>query len=188
MRQKFSSLLQLAQVRRFCAWTSAAFLSTMQVACHSGPKVRTDAQDLPSLLAVVLPVSIEVDRFTRVVSFAGDGEPDGLEVVVTARDAMGDPVKAIGTFNFDLYAMQLASGDRLGHRQADWTVPLTGTDDVARYWDRFARAYRFPLRIDGRAPMRARYVLSARLVPPVGGTLFDEYEIEPPSGPAPPAR
>lgn len=58
------------------------------------------------------PRSIKVLPFTKPRSFDDDNFPDGIAVSLQPRDGAGDPVKAYGTFLFELYAYRPASAVR----------------------------------------------------------------------------
>ncbi|TWT44087.1 hypothetical protein RAS1_04940 [Phycisphaerae bacterium RAS1] len=144
--------------------------------CHDGAEITTEDPQVASFIKLMTPAKIEVDRFTKPVSFARDGTADGLEVMVATRDVAGDPIKVCGTFNFELNAHRAASSDRIGQRVALWRVDIADEKSFKAYWENFPRFYRFELKLD-EAPLPAgRYVLSTWLVVPGGDRLFDEYE------------
>ncbi len=152
---------------------------TLGTGCNgSTGRFDPDNPDLADAIQLVMPRELRVEGFTKPVSFIGDGSADGLEAVVKTLDYGGDPVKSVGTFNFELYTMRMASGDRLGERLAVWSVPVHTRDQLESFWDRFARFYRFSLRIDGARLKAGRYIINAWLVLPNGERIFDTGQFE----------
>lgn len=144
---------------------------------------------MAAFVELVLPQKVQVQKFlTKPVSFAGDGNPDGIEVILATLDAFDDPVKAAGTFHFELYQRRPGSGDPAGERLAFWEIRVDSRARVLEYWDRLSRFYRFPLRMESAPLAPGSYFLEVRLVLPGGEKRFDEYEFTLPPGPAPPAR
>jgi len=139
--------------------------------------VARDGPEMSAFVELMMPKTIEIQHYlTRPRDFTGDGNADGLEVVLVARDSFGDSVKCVGTFHFELYTMRLASGDKLGERIGFWPVTINSDKSMVQYWDRVTRSYLFKLQLsDGRlAP--GRYVLTAQLITPAGTKLYDTYE------------
>lgn len=154
---------------------------------NGGPSASGD--DVAVFVGLVMPRKIEIQRYlTRAVSFEGSGNPDGVEVILAARDALDDAVKAAGTFHFELNAARGASGDRIGDRVALWTIAIDSESSMAAYWDRLARYHHFPLRIEGGTLAPGKYVLTVQFNAPGGGRLFDQYEFTLEPGPVPLGR
>lgn len=148
-----------------------------------------DQSELESYVRAMLPRRIEVQRYlTKPVSFSGSGDADGLEVILAALDRMNDPTKVVGNFQFELHTLRPASSDPLGQRVAFWPVEVKSDESFLLYWDRFARFYRFPLRLESAALPPGKYILSARLRVPTGDTLFDQYEFTHEGGAVPTVR
>ncbi len=144
---------------------------------------------MESYVRAMLPRRIEVQRYlTKPVSFSGSGDADGLEVILAALDRMNDPTKVVGNFQFELHTLRPASSDPLGQRVAFWPVEVKSDESFLLYWDRFARFYRFPLRLESAALPPGKYILSARLRVPTGDTLFDQYEFTHEGGAVPAVR
>lgn len=140
-----------------------------------------DADDplVGAFIELMMPRRIEVQRYlTQPVSLAGDGQPDGLEMILAAQDAVGDPVKVVGTFHFELYTRRMASADKLGTRVAFWPVTIDSEESFVQYWDAFSRFYKFRLALEQPPLPAGRYVVTARLLGPTGLKLYDEYEFE----------
>ena len=129
--------------------------------------MQLDDPELAAFVRLMMPKQIEIQRYlTKPVSFAGDGNADGIEVILAVRDKLGDPVKVVGTFQFELDRTRMASADRLGKRVAFWKVQISSDETFTQYWDRPARWYVFPLQLD-RGPLEpGRYILTARLLSP----------------------
>jgi hypothetical protein len=151
--------------------------------------VELGSPELAAYVQLVMPTRIELQRYwTKPVSFAGNENADGLEIILAAYDSSGDLTKIVGTLHFELYTRRMASSDRLGERIAFWTVELNSRDALTRYWDPLARFYRFPVRLSDKPLAAGQYILQARLVAPDGERLFDEHEFTYESGTAPAAK
>jgi hypothetical protein len=151
--------------------------------------VSPDNPELSAFIHILTPAKIEIQKYlTKPVSFAGNGDADGLEAIIEARDSFDDPVKVVGTFNFELSKMRRASGDKVGERVAFWTVKIDSPELIRQYWDGLARKYRFPLQLDQAPLPPGRYILNVRLLFPTGEKLMDEYEFAHEAGVAPSVR
>ncbi|MBK8915134.1 MAG: hypothetical protein IPM64_11145 [Phycisphaerales bacterium] len=132
---------------------------------------------------------IQPYSFTRPISFANDGNPDALEVVVAAFDQLEDPVKVFGTFHFELYERRPASSDPFGERIGFWPVTIDSHATLARFRDRSSPFFFcFPLKLENPPLRPGTYILNVRLMAPGGETLFDEYRLEFKGGRVPPPR
>jgi hypothetical protein len=148
------------------------------VGCQSNPR-STNAPgpdaELATWVELMTPRAIEIQPFSQPVSMDGDGSADAIEVIIAARDAIEDPTKVVGTFQFELYERQMASGLKLGERLAYWRVPVSSAGKQKEYWDSYARYYRFALESE---PLPAGdYILQAQYTSPTGEHLFDQYVI-----------
>jgi len=139
--------------------------------------VQLDNPELSAFVRLLMPAKIEIQHYlTKPFDFEGTGDADGLEVILTALDSFGDPVKCAGTFHFDLHTLRLASGDRLGPRIAHWPVTINSDQTLVQHWHRYGRCYRFPLKLrSGKLPP-GRYILNVCLVTPTDDKLYDTYE------------
>lgn len=147
------------------------------------------APEIAAYVQMMMPRRIDVQRFlTKPVSFAQNGNPDGLEVVLAAVDEHGDPQKICGTFHFELRERRTASGDEQGPRIAFWPVKIADEQASARFFDRLSRYYHFSLELESPPLKPGRYVLCVRLLTPTADTLFGEYEFEQTTDPAPNGR
>jgi hypothetical protein len=146
--------------------------------CHQPPTIRTDDPQLTAFLDVVLPREIEIqDGLTQLRRFDGAEAVNGIDVVLRVSDAQHDRVKCLGSFQFDLHRMRMASADKLGRRLEQWRVDVWDGRTLARYWDGMSLWYDFPLRLEGNETLEpGRYVLTVRLHTLGERTLFDEYE------------
>jgi len=183
-----ASSRRTAALSRRAALLVAACLGPLWVcACQAEQaNVQLDDPELTAFVRLMMPKQIEIQRYlTKPVSFAGDGNADGIEVILAVRDKLGDPVKVVGTFQFELHGMRMASADRLGKRVAFWKVQISSDETFTEYWDRPARWYVFPLQLE-RGPLEpGRYILTARLLSPTGETLFHEYRFHHEGGSVP---
>ena len=170
-----SHRLILRRTRRFAAATSLAVL-----VCGCAPRqaaFRTNNPQLDAFIELMTPRRIEIQRYlTRAVSFDGSGNPDGIELVLAAKDAFDDEVKCVGTILVELYRRPKASPDRLGKRVADWQVDITTAEKLSAYWDNVARCVKLPLALPDVKLRPGRYVLTAQLTTPTGQHLQDRYE------------
>lgn len=154
---------------------------------NSSTSVQTSDPELAAYLQLLLPARIEIQRFlTQPVSFAGDGNADGLEVVLAAYDASGDLTKVAGTLNFELVSRKPA--EHIGTRVALWPIEIKTEKAMRLYRDRLSRYYDFPLQLEQRPLPAGQYVLSAWLNLPAGERRFDEYEFTYEGTGAPPVR
>lgn len=126
------------------------------------------------------PRSIKLLPFTKPRSFDNDLIPDGIGVSLRTLDAAGDPVKAYGSFLFELYHYRTASQDHRGKLIQTWTQPVRNLEDQDRFWERVTDTYEFQLSWEGNPiPTQEKFVLAASFQPgPGGDRLFDEHEFE----------
>jgi len=146
-----------------------------------------DDADRAARVRLLLPTRIKIQPWTQPVSFNGQRDADGLEVLLAAYDCLGEETKAVGTLHFELYTRRPASADRFEKRLAFWPVELDSKEALARYWDRSVRFYRFPLRLEQGALPPGRYILTAQLQTLSPERLTDEYEFTYEAGTAVPA-
>lgn len=153
---------------------------------ENSTNIDVDNPELAAYVQLIMPTRIEIQRYwTKPVSFTGDGNADGIEMILAAYDSFGDLTKIVGTLHFELFTRRMASADRLDERIAFWPIELDSRDALTEHWDPLARFYRFPLQLAAPLPP-GRYILTARLVSPDGKRPFDEYEFTHEAGPAPP--
>jgi len=146
--------------------------------CSSGQDaVRADDPQISSMVQMMMPRKVEIQRYlTRPCAIPAGGSMNAVEVVLAAKDKLGDDVKCVGTFNFELFRHREASADRLGERIGFWSVVIDSEAALAQFWDRVTRFYNFKLELDEGTLAAGRYILSAQLTPAGGDRLFDEYE------------
>ncbi len=143
----------------------------------------TAAPDEPTaeeMVGYYSPRSIKLLPFTKPRSFDNDLIPDGIGVSLRTLDAAGDPVKAYGSFLFELYHYRAASQAHRGELIQTWTQPVRNLEDQDRFWERVTDTYEFQLSWEGSPiPVQKRFVLAASFQPgPGGDRLFDEHEFE----------
>ncbi len=157
------------------AWSLLAALASLGASCARQP-LSADAPDAAAYLELVMPREIEIQRYlTKPARLDGAERANGIEVILAARDELGDLVKSAGVFIFELHQVRPASGDRAGMRLAMWRVEIRTPDDMRRYWDRLTRFHDFPLQLEHGTLAPGRYILRAQLETPGGPRLFDEY-------------
>lgn len=152
----------------------------MSPACHRG--AIGESADGPSgdeLIQYYSPRSLKILPFTKPRSFDSDAVPDGIGVSLRTLDGAGDPVKAYGTFMFELYAYRPAIGTHKGPLIRSWTQPVVNIDQQKQFWERVTTTYEFQLSWEGQplAPQQ-KYVLVATFQSPGSERLFDEYTFE----------
>ncbi|MBX3396839.1 MAG: hypothetical protein KF841_15895 [Phycisphaerae bacterium] len=132
------------------------------------------------LVSYYSPRAIKILPFTKPRSFdMSDDLPDGIAVSLRPLDESGDPTKAYGKFNFELYSYRKAAGDHRGTLLQTWTQPILSPKDQKKFWERVTSTYEFRLDWAGSPiPPQEKYVLVASFEAPGSKRLFDEYEFE----------
>lgn len=138
--------------------------------------VRDNEPKMAAVVDLLMPQGIQIESFTQPISRGGDGHADAIEVILAARDASGDPTKAVGTFQFALYNKRNATAMPNGERLSYWRMELSDGDTLENYWDSFARYYRFPLEVESLKA--GDYILTAQYTDPTGRHLFDQYDLD----------
>lgn len=162
---------------RYASLCGFGFALTVAIAGCTRDEISMDDPELQTFVQQMIPRQIEVLSFTRPVDLDDNGDDDGIEVVVNAEDAAGDPVKCFGNFQFEVYSQRMASADRLGERIAHWSVDIAADESRSEYWDALARHYRFPLELPSPPLKPGKYWIVARLRMPVGDMLDDQYPL-----------
>jgi hypothetical protein len=150
-------------------------------------EVQADDPQMAAYVDLVLPARIEIQRYlTKPVSFQGDGNADGLELILAAYDATDDLTKVVGKFHVELLTRK--PGDSIGERIGFWPVEIDTEKELRRYRDELSRYYQLPLQLQQRPLPAGDYVLQVWLFLPGDKRLFDEYEFSYDGKGAPPAR
>lgn len=100
-----------------------------------------------------------------------DRDPHGAPMIIAyvdIRDAWGDPVKALGALQVQLYRPATGPVAGLDEQELTWDLDLSELDLNARLYDHVTRMYRLPLLEApdwvlpeaGRARVRLRAVLN----------------------------
>jgi hypothetical protein len=125
--------------------------------------------EVPSAARLLLVDQIEIESRTQVGDWDNDGQADGFEVFVTARDGLGDPTKIIGKVYFELFRFRQAHADpRQLERVAYWPVDIMTGQQNAAYWNRFDRDYHFKLVWHDLPDVGEKYILQVTYVAPWG--------------------
>jgi hypothetical protein len=163
-------------------WTALllGWLLALDVGCDRGRvSESSEGPSTEELVSYYSPQSIKILPFTKARSFDEDAIPDGLGVSIRTLDAAGDPVKAYGTFVFELYGYRPGVSDHRGELLHTWTQPITSPKDQKQYWERVTTTYEFQLSWEGQPiEPQKKYILTATLQAPGAKRLFDEYEFE----------
>jgi hypothetical protein len=169
--------------------TACACLPLVSGCAEHNSKASMENADVEQFIKVMMPQKIQLLKLTRPVSFAADGNADGLEVLLAAEDSAGDNTKMAGSLLIELHQFRAASTDEVGDRIALWPIVINSAETMRLYWDRPSRFYLFPLQLPEKAQLPpGKYVLTAQLTSPVGDRLFDTYTFEYHGGAAPPVR
>jgi len=122
------------------------------------------------------PVRSRVYPSTRFVR--EEGAPV-LEARIELFDEMGDSVKGVGQWYFELYGGDQRRDGAVTQRLYSWEVPMLLLDEQRLYYDRITRAYLFRLKMDNMAPARRTTTLVATLVMPDGTRLEARELLQP---------
>jgi len=119
--------------------------------------------------------SIRIYPSTRYVR---EGDKVMLEARVEFVDQMGDTVKAGGDMRFDLWPLDVNSGQTGGELIYEWTVPLRTIAKQREHYDPITRTYTFRLKIDRPDLVRRPTNLHAVLIPATGQRLEANATVE----------
>ena len=149
----------------------------------AGCAASTASMDDPArreMLALLMPSRVEiVEPFTRVKSFDNDAEPDGIELLLQAVNALDNPgLMLAGGIRVELFEHVAGTADPKGRRLEHWDVELATPAQQRRYWNQLTQMYEFRLGVDlARIPPGDRYVLLVTYNSPLGEHLTDECVI-----------
>lgn len=149
--------------------------------------IKADDPELGTYLDLVLPSRIQIQRYlTKPISYAGDGNADGIEAILAVYDKSDELTKVYGTFHFELVSRK--AGETIGQRIAFWPVDIKTDKAVHLYRDHLSHFYQFPLQLEQKSLPAGQYVLSVWLHLPGDRRLYDEYEFTYDGKGAPPVR
>lgn len=158
------------------SWWCLAVIGLCGTGCL--PAVRsTDIDARHDAVSLAMPSRIEiVAPFTRIKSLSQGSEPDGIELLFQARNAMGNPgLMVVGTVRIELFEFVPGSADCKGGRLDRWNIELLTEEHQRRYWNRLTQMYEFRLGVDLAAIPRAqKYVLLVTYTSPFGEHMTDE--------------
>ena len=168
------------------------WLAALVVGCRNNVTVDMANPAQAIFIDAAMPRAIEVQRYTKPLSardapasdparrsFQASLPTNTIEVYLATLDGFDDPIKATGTFHFELFSPSGAAGTQLGERIALWTIDVDSTRKLAEYWDRYVRAFKFPLQLEQPATLPAgRFILEATYLSPWDEKLFDRYEFD----------
>jgi hypothetical protein len=162
-------------------------IGAVQGGCKSNARI-ADESDQRKMLELLMPSRIQiVQPFTRVKSFDDDNEPDGIEVLLQAVNALDNPGLMIaGDVRVELYRHIPASGNRRGQRLESWSIMIANPADQRAYWNEITQMYQFRLGMNAKGiPRDDKYVLQVTYNSPLGQHLTDECIVERPSATLP---
>lgn len=165
-----------------------ALAATVLAGCNRPTaRIEQGSSGLSSFVELMMPSRLTVEGFTKAVSFNEKRTADGLEVVLRALDAAGDPIKVVGTFNIELYRQAADPQARVGQRLSSWTVSTADPKSFVEHWERFGRFYRFNLQLDTNDLPAGPYVVHAWVDLPNNTRLFADHAFTHPGSPVPAA-
>lgn len=173
-----------AQNRRslslYVSFTTLLLLSALQSGCQRGEiDDQAGGPTTDELVGYYSPTQIRLLPFTKIRSFDDDLVPDGVAVSLRPLDGAGDPVKAYGSFLFELYEYRQATADRRGRRLQAWRQTIHTLDEQRTFWERVTSTYEFQLSWEGEPlPIDRKYILAASFEAPGADRLFDDYVFE----------
>lgn len=167
------------QFRSACRWYGLLAVALCLAGCNRPEqRARVEPSEVSSFVDLMMPAELEIESFTKIVSFNERRTADGLEVIIRALDAAGDPTKVVGTFNIELYRQPVgANAGQIGQRLSSWNVSTNEPESFVQHWERFGRFYRFTLRLDTDDLPAGQYKVNAWVELPNGTRLFAEREL-----------
>lgn len=149
--------------------------------CANTPEAKLEAENR-RMLALLLPSGVEIiEPFTRIASFDDDQKPDGIEIMLQAKNPLDSPcLMMVGTVRVELFEFVPASADQKGRRIEFWNVELAAPEHQERHWNRVTQMYEFRLGVDpARVPLAEKYVLQVTYNSPLGGNHSDQIVLQP---------
>jgi len=157
-------------------------LVVLYAGCGSSPPAveipqQAQAPDAP-VCTRYAPAAIDILPLTGFIAPGPSGADSAIEVYVALLDAFGSPIKAPGSFRFELYVCAQRSAEPKGKRITIWpdmdlTDPVKNND----YWQDFFRAYRFELPV-GQSQNQS-YILQVTCVCSMRQRLSAELALRP---------
>ncbi len=178
--------------RRAMLCAAVAAPGLLAAGCQKDVSVDMQDERQAAFVRMLLPRAVEIKRSTKPygsqyvpgagverMTFEARQPSTGIEVMLEAKDAFGDPVKVLGAFNFELYSAPAGPASaKAGERIFLWRVELT-PGNLPGYWERAPRLYKFPLQLDQPAALApGHYVLEATYVSPWDDKLFATYDFD----------
>jgi hypothetical protein len=172
--------VQSGMVWKWMQFPCTCLLPLVLVACQRPAPPNPEQLTADDMARLYGPAKIEVLPFTSFRSFDDDAIPDGIEVTLRPLDELGDPVKVFGTFIFELYPYQVASGHRAGPRLECWTQVVADAAAQRQFWDRVTSTYVFQLVWEGGEfpAVGRKYRLEVTYQGPGGKRLFGTHDFE----------
>lgn len=149
--------------------------------CATTPEAKLEAENR-RVLALLLPSGVEIiEPFTRIANFDDDPKPDGIEIMLQAKNPLDSPcLMMVGSVRVELFEFVPASAEQKGRRIEFWNVDLTKPEDQERHWNRVTQMYEFRLGVDtARVPLAQKYLLEVTYNSPLGGHHSDHMVLEP---------
>ena len=132
------------------------------------PRPEGGMQPVPAWAQMFLPANLVIGYFTRSKDFDGVPGEDGIEVRVQPMDAFGDPVKAVGSYRVEVFALRRYTNEKRGVRLGHWYVSVLDAKSQRLYYDPIDRSYVFPLLWERRIAAGSMVIVQATFYPPGG--------------------
>ena len=159
-------------------WCQGVMAGCVVYAMHGCATPRAgDAAKQAQVMELLMPSRVEiVEPFTRATSFDGDAQPDGIELLLQASNALDSPgLMVAGAVRVELYEFLAASGERKGRQLDQWVIELGDKEQQRRYWNQVTQMYEFHLGVDvQKVPVAGQYMLAVTYSSPWGERLTDE--------------
>jgi len=127
------------------AWQAGVVLLMFGCVWKGGAKPPYPTGLNPSAAWEAGPFKMRVYPSTRFDQDAGESV---LQAMVELVDEMGDPVKGVGVFRFELFSGKGANDLRIGQRLYSWDVSTATLEDQRAHYDSITRSYLFRLKVD----------------------------------------
>jgi len=116
----------------------------------------------------IVPKTIFIQpSFTQVVGDPHLPQPDKIKVYLALKDKYEDPLKALGSFRFEMFQYRPAYSDPRGRRYPEkglQVIDLTNKEDNQNHWDKTTRNYHFSLDMPELLPGQKKFVLQVTFI------------------------
>ncbi|MBI1335824.1 MAG: hypothetical protein GC164_02550 [Phycisphaera sp.] len=117
---------------------------------------------------MIEPVAMRVYPSSK---FMNEGGDTVLRARIELLDQMGDSVKGVGVYRFELYTPERASQAGDGRKLYGWDVPVKDLVSQKLYYDPITRSYLFRLKLEDRSTAQTGATLVVTFEPATGTRL-----------------